>query len=121
MLRLLRNKKAQSTAEYAILIGLVVTAVLGIQLYMRRGLNAQMKDAGDDVVTKISNTDWGNVNTKVVAEVNKQYEHGALESKSTQSLLSEYQTSILNKDGTTSKSVTQVTTQAAGDYQEQKY
>jgi Flp pilus assembly pilin Flp len=47
MLRLLRNKRAQSTAEYAILIGLVVAALLAMQTYVKRGLNAKMKDATD--------------------------------------------------------------------------
>lgn len=47
MLRLLNNKKAQTTAEYAILIGLVVAALLAMQTYVKRGLNAKMKDATD--------------------------------------------------------------------------
>jgi hypothetical protein len=47
MLRILKNKKAQSTAEYAILIGLVVAALLAMQVYVKRGLNAKMKDATD--------------------------------------------------------------------------
>jgi len=50
MLRLLRKKRAQSTAEYAILIGLVVAALVGMQIYIRRGLNAKIKD-GVDVYT----------------------------------------------------------------------
>ena len=49
MLRILRNKKAQTTAEYAILIGLVVAALVAMQTYVKRGLQGRMKDATDQV------------------------------------------------------------------------
>jgi uncharacterized protein (UPF0333 family) len=42
MLRKLR-KRGQSTAEYAILIGLVIAAAVGMQLYVKRGLQARTK------------------------------------------------------------------------------
>ena len=35
MCRLLNKKKAQSTAEYAVLIALVVAAVVGMQTYVK--------------------------------------------------------------------------------------
>jgi len=49
MLRILRNRKAQTTAEYAILIGLVVAALVAMQTYVKRGLQGRMKDATDQV------------------------------------------------------------------------
>ena len=52
MLRILRNKKAQTTAEYAILIGLVVAALVAMQTYVKRGLQGRMKDATDRVATE---------------------------------------------------------------------
>ena len=39
--------KAQTTAEYAILFGLVVGALLAMQLYIRRGINSRIKDVVD--------------------------------------------------------------------------
>lgn len=42
---LMKLKKSQSTAEYAILISLIVAAALGMQLYMKRSLQAKMHDA----------------------------------------------------------------------------
>jgi uncharacterized protein (UPF0333 family) len=54
MLRILRNKRAQSTAEYAILIGLVVAALIAMQTYVKRGLNAKVKDATDIFATSIN-------------------------------------------------------------------
>ena len=45
MLRLIR--KGQSTAEYAIVIGLVIGAAVAMQVYVKRGIQGKMKDAVD--------------------------------------------------------------------------
>ncbi len=45
MLRRLR--KGQSTAEYAIVIGLVIAAAVAMQVYVKRSLQGKMKDAAD--------------------------------------------------------------------------
>ena len=45
MLRLMR--KGQSTAEYAIVIGLVIAAAVAMQIYVKRSLQAKVKDAVD--------------------------------------------------------------------------
>jgi hypothetical protein len=47
MLRRLR--KGQSTAEYAIVIGLVIAAAVAMQVYVKRGIQGKMKDASDYV------------------------------------------------------------------------
>lgn len=47
MLRLLRSKKAQNTAEYAILIALVIGVFSAMQIYVRRGLQARIKGGAD--------------------------------------------------------------------------
>ena len=39
------NKKAQSTAEYVIILGLVVGAVVAMQVFVKRGLNGRIRDA----------------------------------------------------------------------------
>ncbi len=44
-------KKAQTTAEYAILIGLVIGALVAMQTYVRRGLQGRIKDVVDHVGT----------------------------------------------------------------------
>lgn len=121
MLALFRNKKAQSTAEYAILIGLVVTAVLGIQLYVKRGTQAQAKDAGDEMVLKIQGGAWGNINSASIT-AKRQYEHGALASKSTQEVLQDKEdVKLTSGTGEFTKTITQETKQAEGDYQQQLY
>lgn len=43
--RLLKNKKAQNTAEYAILISLVVAGIIAMQTYAQRALQARVRDA----------------------------------------------------------------------------
>lgn len=45
MMRIFKNKKAQNTAEYAILIALVIAAAMAIQTYVKRGLQARVRDA----------------------------------------------------------------------------
>ncbi len=45
MLRRLR--KGQSTAEYAIVIGLVIAAAVGMQIYVKRGIQAKVADGVD--------------------------------------------------------------------------
>jgi Flp pilus assembly pilin Flp len=58
MLRLLRNKKGQNTAEYAIVIGLVVAAAIAMQTYIKRGIQAKVKD-GTDLLTAVTGDTGG--------------------------------------------------------------
>lgn len=51
LLRLLRNKRAQSTAEYAILIGVVVAGVIAMQTYVKRGMQGRIKNVVDHTGT----------------------------------------------------------------------
>ena len=45
----IRTKKAQNTAEYAIVIALVVAVAVAMQTYVKRGLQAGVKFAVDKV------------------------------------------------------------------------
>lgn len=47
MLRRLQNKRGQNTAEYAIVIGLIIAAAIVMQTYVKRGLQGRVKDAVD--------------------------------------------------------------------------
>lgn len=42
-----RKSLGQSTAEYAIVIGLVIAAAVAMQVYVKRGIQGKMKDATD--------------------------------------------------------------------------
>ena len=50
--KLIKNKKAQNTAEYAILISLVVAGIIAMQTYAQRALQARVRDAGQYLATE---------------------------------------------------------------------
>lgn len=47
MFKWLFNRRGQNTAEYAILIGLIVAAAIAMQTYVKRGLQGRFKDEVD--------------------------------------------------------------------------
>ncbi|MCK5580874.1 MAG: hypothetical protein KAJ18_06335 [Candidatus Omnitrophica bacterium] len=52
--KLMKNKKAQQTAEYALLISLVVAAVIAMQTYAQRTIQARVRDASSFLVGQTS-------------------------------------------------------------------
>jgi gas vesicle protein len=44
---LIKLRKAQSTAEYAVVLGAIVAFALGMQVYLKRGLQARVKSGVD--------------------------------------------------------------------------
>jgi uncharacterized protein (UPF0333 family) len=50
--KLLKNKKAQNTAEYAILISLVVAGIIAMQTYAQRALQGRVRDAASYMATQ---------------------------------------------------------------------
>lgn len=52
--KLIKNKKAQQTAEYALLISLVVAAVIAMQTYAQRTIQARIRDASSYLTTQTS-------------------------------------------------------------------
>jgi Flp pilus assembly pilin Flp len=50
--KLIKNKKAQNTAEYAILISLVVAGIIAMQTYAQRALQARVRDAAQYLSTQ---------------------------------------------------------------------
>ncbi len=53
---LMKLKKAQATAEYAILFALVVAAAMGVQNYVKRALQARVYDAANDFISATGGT-----------------------------------------------------------------
>ena len=49
MFKWLFNKKAQNTAEYAILIAVIIAATIGIQTWVKRGLMGRVRDVVNHV------------------------------------------------------------------------
>ncbi len=77
MLRKL-GKRAQTTAEYAILIALVVGAVVAMQVYVRRGLQGRIKNVVDHTGTGGELSEEGNAGS--ISFTAEQYEPYYLES-----------------------------------------
>lgn len=123
MLRFFRDRRGQNTAEYAILIGLVVAAAIGMQTYVKRGLQAKAKDAGDGFYDKITgDTQWTAVSAKAVAPLTgKQFEDTKLSSKSTQAVSEDTETYTMEKDGSVDRGFIRRTTPEAGDFQKYEY
>lgn len=44
-----RNRKAQSTVEYAVLAAVVVGALLAMQIYMKRGTMGKLRESSDQI------------------------------------------------------------------------
>lgn len=119
MFRLLR--KGQTTAEYAILIGLVVAVAVAMQTYIKRGVQGRFKDATDDYTTAVNTgAEWSQISTKD-ATLKKQYEPLAVSSQSTQQTLEDRANSTMETTGTVTRESTQRTQQKAGDYQKYEY
>ena len=53
LIRMRKNKKAQNTMEYAIIIAVVVGALSGMQLYMKRGMQGNLKDGMDKIPSQV--------------------------------------------------------------------
>lgn len=52
-----KNNFAQITTEYAILAALIIAALIGMQIYLKRGIQARLKGAMDyPVTTGVFNT-----------------------------------------------------------------
>ena len=52
----LTQRKGQSMAEYAIVLTVVVTAIVAMQIYVKRGLQGKVKDVTDDVGLGLTTT-----------------------------------------------------------------
>jgi Flp pilus assembly pilin Flp len=52
--KLMKNKKAQQTAEYALLISLVVAAIIAMQTYAQRTIQARIRDASAQLTKSTS-------------------------------------------------------------------
>lgn len=59
--KLIKNKKAQNTAEYAILISLVVAGIIAMQTYAQRALQARVRDASQHLATTTATLGDGEV------------------------------------------------------------
>lgn len=62
----LNSRRGQNTAEYAILIGVIVAAAIAMQVYIRRGMQARVKDAVDYTKNMDQDSSFNFVNQSMV-------------------------------------------------------
>ena len=93
----LRKTRAQSTGEYAIVIGLVIAAAIAVQQYVQRSLQARVK-GGMDALHSYDQTVLGDLEQWVPEDEQK-----------THSYSSRAQGSALKEDGSWSKGSIQKT------------
>lgn len=116
------NKRGQSTAEYAILIGLVIGALIVMQTYVRRGIQGRFRDATDDYVSSIgSDANWTNISSANPI-LSPQWEYEQYQGQRTRQVITGTQTTeTMEKGGKVSRDITEKTQQAVGDYQQYNY
>ena len=101
----LKNKKAQSTAEYAVLLGLVIGAVVTMQVYVKRSLQAKVKDASDLLTLQT-----GDVSGKTLATTS-QYEPYYLSREQRQTLDRDKTEKTVNVGGEATSTIGKTLTQ----------
>ncbi len=127
---MLRNKLGQSTAEYAILIGIVIAAIVAIQPYVKRTLQGKYKvetnkytnAVGAQVNTMVAGLgDIGNTSTDPVV-MRQQFEYNQAVSRNTTNVLEgSGTTATVSAGGTEERVSTNNTSQATNDYRGYTY
>ena len=107
--KLLKNKKAQNTAEYALLISLVVAAIIAMQTFAQRALQGRIRDAAAGYMVQQTNG----------LGATSQYEPYYLTSNDTVSS-SMSETQVLG-NGVSSKLQNDVRTREAGSFSTSSY
>lgn len=54
MFRQFKNKRGQTTLEYAVLVIIIIGALLTIQTYVKRGVQGRLKSSADDIGDQFS-------------------------------------------------------------------
>jgi len=119
------GKKGQNTAEYAIIIALVIAAAIAMQTYVKRGVQGRVHDASDrfyDNITTGAKDDWDKISsTPVDTLTSKQYEPEKFSAQTTQQTLTDYERTEMETGGKVTRASRQKTTPAAGDYEKYEY
>ncbi len=117
----LNRKRAQTTAEYAVLLGLVIAAVIGMQTYVKRGWQARVKVETDQMSDDFfKNPNWSDV-SEVAATESVHYEPTNLDRDTHEITKADTETAKILTGGKTEKSFERTTTQQAGDKQQYNY
>lgn len=122
MLRKLKKSKAQSTAEYAVLLGLVIAAVVAMQTNVKRGWQARVKVETDQMTNDIiNNANWSAVSSTVATTTGDHYEPTKLSRQTHEETVKDTETAKILTGGKTEKSFERTTQQQKDDYQKYEY
>lgn len=121
------SKRGQNTAEYAVLLALVIGAAVGIQTYVKRGVQGRLHDASkqytDELNTGTNATEWTALKSTALAApaLVAQYEPDYINSKSSRVTTKDKVDSVMAKGGKLTRTFDSDIAQAGGDYQETTY
>jgi uncharacterized protein (UPF0333 family) len=121
------SKRGQNTAEYAVLLALVIGAAVGIQTYVKRGVQGRLHDASkqytDELNTGANATEWTALKSTALAAPTlvPQYEPTYINSKSSRVTTKDKVDSVMAKGGKLTRTFDSDIAQAGGDYQETTY
>jgi uncharacterized protein (UPF0333 family) len=118
------DRKGQNTAEYAIVIALVVAAAVAMQTYVKRGMQGRVYDATNRFYDNIAQSpNWADIST-VTADAleTKQFEPKELSSKSTQEVMDGTKEKLnMAIGGNVTRDSVVKTQQGKGDYRQYDY
>lgn len=102
----IRNRKGQSTLEYAILIIIIIAALLSLQTYIKRGVQGRLKSATDDIGDGYSTAAGANYykETVSISNTTETFQNGASKTK------------IQNGGEMTTRTFSNIQTNADGEY-----
>jgi len=122
------TRKGQNTAEYAILLALIIAAAVGMQTYVKRGLQSRLHDASTDFSAGVNDATnsgyWNDIRSTGVTTpptLANQYEPKYLSSQNTSEILRDKVDSTMAVGGQVTRDILRRTQQASGDYQQQNY
>lgn len=72
--KLIKNKKAQNVAEYALMIALVIAAIIAMQTYAQRAIQAKVRDAAGFLTDRLQDPDGSGAGTVPGFGATNQYE-----------------------------------------------
>ncbi|MBI3319020.1 MAG: hypothetical protein HYZ89_00305 [Candidatus Omnitrophica bacterium] len=101
-----RNAHGQSTAEYAVMLGVVVAAIVGMQIYVKRGMNARLKDASDSAIAAM----WAHLKGGTPTLNDQQYEPYYTSSNYTVDQTADHQEQVATGGVATKSNISETTT-----------
>jgi|WetSurMetagenome_2_1015567.scaffolds.fasta_scaffold389426_1 hypothetical protein len=117
------NKRGQNIAEYSILIALVIAAAVGMQLFVKRGIQGRVADVVDyhPNATILDNNPNATVSIEDLQFKTNQYEPYYTDTSANVSSSRTYEDTLASRGGVTRKDIVENTTRAKDSYEAYKW